>query len=392
MSSTITTYNEHAANYIATKDAVTGPRLTCSFACDGGGKNYHLHSKRFRNALRDMRKEAENSEEDREALDAVLDRAEALAGDKEKWSGEYQGICIHVSQDTADLIRLQYAPPEVTTVGDAFAYRPAADALPTQLELLVLHLSFKSPQLFLYTGGEARLFGAIELPESVYSFSEETALDREQHAHVRTGNRNRDAAPSTVNQSFASEESPRDLNEPVFLKEVGRALQKLEESKALPLVVIGDDKLVSEFLTHYDHPSGKVVQAPRNNPHPSDADIEQVCTELTVQLQRDAKAEVLKSLKEVDPNSERFNDNVKEVFEAAQQARIKACVIAADEYAWCRYDENGALSSANPEQDDDCFEVMDRIYAETAMKGGEVAVVPKSKVPGEKSVAAIFKW
>lgn len=391
MNTTQLTSNSYAADYVTRMNAAEGPCLTCAFACEAGGRNFHLHSKRLRNILREMSKGAHGANEFKETLDTLLSKAEELAGDKDRWSGDYEGVCVYVSRDHADLLRLSYAPTEISAISDSFYFRPAADALASRAELLALAVSYKSPQLFLFDGERARHFGEIELPESVYEFSEEGALDKNQHGHIRRSSPN-GSSPAMVGHGFNSKLSPRDLNGPVFRREIGHAMAGLEESKKLPLVIIGDETIVGEFAKEYEHPAGLALKVMDAQAHPDEESVRAICSKLVHDAHTQAKEDALRTLAEFDQNSELYTDNLKDAYESATQGRISLCAVAASGAAWCHYDSNGSLSSANPETDEDAFEVLDRIYVEALPKGGDVVVVPAEKVPGGKKVAAILKW
>lgn len=380
-----------AEDYISTMNKAEGPCYTCAFSCEGGGANYHLHSKQFRNRLKELPKTAAASHFDKAALEELMARGERLAGEKDQWSGDYVGVCIHLAKDRAEVLRLQSAPVDTSHLGSSFLFRPASDALASRVKMLALHLAFKSPQLFCYSGHKAKQYAEIVLPDSVYSFSEDGAIEPGQHAHVRQSTDGN--AKNIVNQGFGPALSPRDRNEPVYLVEVAHALCELEEVKDLPLVVLGDEAIVGEFVKVYQHPQGTVFRVTDADAHPDEAEVERVCSELARSAQGDAKENALQTIKNFDMGSELFCDNLKEAYEAATQSRIQVCIVASDEHAWSRYDEaKGGLSSVNPDEDPDCFDAYDRVYAETTARGGDAIVVPADQVPGEKKVAAILRW
>ncbi|MDQ8204358.1 hypothetical protein [Pelagicoccus sp. SDUM812003] len=391
MNTTTPAQNSLLIDYLKKHEGMEGAHLTCTLACEGGGKNYSTHRKRFLNLLKDLEKDKAVLEAYPESLQTVVELCRSLATDGERWSGDYEGVCIHVSEQGENLINLRRPPIEFTRVEDRFYYRPAAGALAARREMLALSLSFKQPELYIFDGESAEVFGEIDLPESVYAFSEEGALDASQHAHIR---RSRDTGtPQTVNQGFSPTQSPRELNEPIFLRELSHALRDLKESQELPLLVVGDENIVGEFVKVYDHPFGEIDTEMGMQSHPKASDIARICSDLCAEKQRQEMLEIKKELKQAEAGRmESFSDNVKEIYEAAEQGRVASCAVASDENAWCRFDEKKGFQSADPEKDSDAVEALDWIFVKTWLNGGKAIAIPSKDIPGVKKVAALYRW
>ncbi|MDQ8185398.1 hypothetical protein [Pelagicoccus sp. SDUM812002] len=371
--------------YLNEMNEQSGPCLTVSLECDGGGKNSQIHRDRLRRESVHISKESGAAP----AIRTILAKLESLVHDREMWGGEYQGVCIHISEQVTRFLKLPYPPVEKATIEDYFSIRPAADAIAALSEWLALDVSLKAPRLFRFDGESARPLKDVELPSSVRSFSENGALDNGQKAHVRSSNEG--GAPHMVNQGMNAAKSPRELNETIFMREIAHALNDFPESKELPLVVIGDKRVVAEFLDTYSHSGGEVVRVSNVEAHPSPRQISKVCSEIAWEEQQRRKAQVLETIEEMRSREGIFSNNVREVYEAAKQGRISAAVLACDDDIWCRIGKDERPKSASSD-DEDAFEALDRIYLETLLKDGDAIVMPESEIPGGKSVAAVFKW
>lgn len=372
-------------DYLKEAAAQEGPCLTVSLECDGGGKNSQIHRDKLRRAMNRLAKQADDTPTSRR-LFATL---KSLVSDREMWSGDYNGVCIHISEQVTRFLKLPYPPVEKVTLEETFCFRPAADAIASLSEWLALDVSLKSPRLFLYDGEDAREMSEVDLPRSVLSFSEEGALDSGQNGHVRRSQGG--GAPHLVNQGVNGAKSPRELNETIFMREIAHALDALQESKELPIVIIGDKRIVAAFLDTYSHPGGDVVRVSNIEAHPGRSKVAEVCRKIAWEDQQHRKSQVLGTIEEMRARDGVFSNNVREVYEAARQGRVSAAVLACDEDIWCRIGNDERPKSAKPEEED-AFEALDRIYLETLLKNGDAIVLPEDEVPGGKSVAAVFKW
>lgn len=371
--------------YLKEATEQSGPCLTLSLECDGGGKNSQIHRDRLRREMNRLCKRMVDSPANR----TMFTTLRSLVQDREMWAGEYQGVCIHISEHVTRFLKLPYPPVERAKIEDTFCLRPAADAIAALSDWLVLDISLKSPRLFRYDGEGVRRLESVELPSSVESLSEAGAVDSGQNAHVRSASGA--GAPRMVNQGMHASKSPRELNETVFMREIAHALRDLPEAKKLPLVAIGDKRVVTAFLDTYDHMGGEVVTVSNVKAHPNSNEVEELCRKIAWEDQQRRKLQVLESIEEMRARDGVFSNNVREVYEAARQGRVSAAVLACDDDIWCRIGKDERPKSASSD-DEDAFEALDRIYLETLLKDGDAIVVPESEIPGGKSVAAVFKW
>ncbi len=376
-------------DFVERMESQSGLKLTCSLACAGGGKNYSAHSKRLRGILASMRKEANVDRANRSEFHELLAKAERLVDDSAQWAGEYEGVCLFATASEAEIVFLSESPTESIRISQAICYRQAADVLASRMEMLALSLSFKAPSVYYYDGRVARQIGDIDLPESVFNFSEEGALDGGQHAHVRRGG-SASGSPQIVSQGFTSKGSPRDLNEPIFLTEVCHAIDALEESKTMPLAVIGDGQLVSEFAKR--RRGAATYRITNEQSHPGEAEIAAICAGICRQEQADWKRKLIQSIANMDPHSELYCDDLEKVLSAAEQGRVLRCLVAADCDEWCRRADDGTWSAVEPREADDAVEALNRIFIDCLTKDGEAAAVPQSAIPGNAKVVAVFRW
>ncbi|MDQ8186201.1 hypothetical protein [Pelagicoccus sp. SDUM812002] len=364
--------------------------LTIAFATEGGGKNYQLHSKRLSNLLRENATEWEREGRFVSVRDGIIEQGEKLVEDGDRWSGDYEGVCIHLSDADSTLFKLQNPPKEGVWAGTRFRLRPAAQNLESQKEMLALSLSFKNPKLFRFDGQEAALYGEVELPDSVYDFSEDGAVDQGHRAHVRKVGGG--SEPQMSQQGVSHEQSPRDLNEPIFLRELKHALEDLEESRLLPLVVIGDESIVPAFRKTYKHQQGELFTVMGEQSHSDESDVARICRRICNEDLEASSSTVVDKLKSADTESELYSNNVKEIVLAAEKARVSDCVLSRDAEIWLRKGGLMDLESAEPSDELEVFEALDYIFSELVQKGANVAVVEDDEVPGGKKLAALFRW
>lgn len=362
-----------------------GPCATVSLECDGGGKRSQQHREKLMRAIDRLAESSDGTP----ASEKVISKLKALSTDRELWSGEYNGVCIHVSERLTRFLKLPYPPVEKARLEDSFCVRPAADTIAALSEWLALDISLKRPRLFRFNGEVAKEMEGVDLPSGVQSFSEAGVLDGGQNSHVRRTHGG--GSPHLVTHGTHESKSPRELNETIFMREVAHVMSALPESKELPLVVIGDKRVVAEFLDTYQHAGEAVVKVCNAEAHPDERKVTEICKGIAWEEQQRRKYQVLDTIEEMRSRNGVFSNNVREVFEAARQGRVSAAVLACDDDIWCRMGEDERPRSADP-ADEDAFEALDRIYLETLLKDGDAIVLPEEEIPGGTSVAAVFKW
>lgn len=385
-------FPETGLAYVRKLEQAQGPCITCALATPNGGADSQAHRKRLDLALDRIEKDAPATMRNSPRFQAALEAGRRALGDRQSWSGSYEGACLHAWPEGSELQLLPRRVVELAGVHESrFLFAPTLPLLTRRADCLALHLSYKSPRLYRVRQGRAELAEDVELPESVYAFSEKEAHEVSAHAHVRSG-----AAPGGTptlgRQGFTPRVSPRDLNEPVFLQEIARAIASLPEAREMPLTLIGDERIVGAYMQSHpprEQPCDKITNAPS---HPTFADIENACRGIAEERAASWERSLLDAVAEADPTSERFTDNLKEAYEAAVRGRILFCAVAEDQSIWRRYSEQTrGLDVAEP-WSPQAFETLDRIVVETLLKGGAAATFPAADIPGGKSVAAVLKW
>lgn len=81
-----------------------------------------------------------------------------------------------------------------------------------------------------------------------------------------------------------------------------------------------------------------------------------------------------------------------EVIPAAHYGRISQLFVADGEHIWGKFDEiNNVLTThENQENDDECL--VDKSVIKTLLNGGEVFLLPPTKIPGGSKVAALMRY
>lgn len=378
------------AAYIDEMESVSGPRATLTLATPGGGAEWQLQGKRLENLLQKLGNDSALRERYGKAVDAVIAQARGRLEDASEWSGDYQAICLHAWPRGCHFWKLRTPVPEKAVMGESFCYKEMAHEVESSFDGLVLHLALKDPALYRVKGARVVRLKGESLPQSIYELSEREVVDGGQQAHVRSAGANR--APDMVRQSSGSKESTRDLNEPAYLRDISHVLGELSGSDQLPLVVIGDERLVSSFAAAYSH--GSFQRVTNASAHPDEREVSRICHRLA-SAAADAKLAQLRGrLESADTGSDLYSDNLKEIFEGARQGRVSLCAVAGDVSVHSEYDKAHATLTA-VEPDSACHavtDILDRILVETVTKDGNCIVVPQSDLPEGKRAIGVYKW
>lgn len=165
-----------------------------------------------------------------------LANAYALLDDLEFWEHQESGLAVYIDDDGATNPIASGRPLDTSTwVMPVFVVRPLAADL-DGLAVPVLALTKDEVALFV-----ANEFGAEEIPAELPSYGDvnwfvDREKERQQHPDMAGTQRGRHGHDPTA-------QSDEDLGR--FLREVDLAIESLDE--ATPLIVLGDDDIVSRF-------------------------------------------------------------------------------------------------------------------------------------------------
>lgn len=381
--------------YVERASTAGAPCLTLVMSTPSGGRDYCLHVNRAEMLLSAVLKNELWIERFGFKLGEVVGVACELIGDSIAWSGTYESICIHASADYGNMMQLADRKEDRLTVGDRFLFKDTQQQLDASFDGVALRLSLKEPKAYRISNRRIVEYEALELPESIYSLSEAKVVDGGNNAHVRTSSSS-EGSPEMTGHGMSSKESVKEMNMEAFVREIVGALEPLEDIKTRPLILIGEDKVVSLFSTKFERLfSGGVYRATSASGHPNESEILEISQSVGYERYQKEEDEVLEAFREIDPQSPRYSDNLKEVYEGSEQGRVAVCAISQEARVWAVYDQMSAkLTSSKTEGNSGAeqFEILDTILTNVIKSDGRCVVLPESKMPSGKDVAAIYKW
>ena len=302
--------------------------------------------------------------------------ARDLLDDREFWEHQAEGLAIYIDDDgEMNPVSLDHEVAESAYVMPVFVMRPLLADL-TRPEMQVLALTRGEVGLFEATTASARRI-AVDLPESLDDVN--WFVDRERQRQQHPDRTDTGRARHGHDPSVREEE---DLAR--FLREVDRALKGNG-----PLIVLGDDELVSRF----DDVTDRGVISPDNSGVRSpftETEILEIAGPVAHSLISDRESKAVAEAKEQIGAGNATTD-IDVAVQGALSGRIGHVVVdPATNPVWGRIDESTMDVAIHGEKQHADVDLVDRVIVLSMRNGADVT--PIQDQPGEFPLIAINRF
>lgn len=346
---------------------------------------------RFKNAIHEAKKCLLEMEMDRTGIWENLDQAENLLEDLDFWKNMKEGLSVFLAPETFIYYR---APREFdfqVTVSDRFHIKPLLSILGDLSQYYVLALNLSGVKLYESSRFEMKEVDLENAPDSI-----EEALkydDPERTVQFHTGTSGRGGTRSAVyhGQGVGTDASRRKKNILRYFHQVNEALHQKIKGETIPLVLAGVEYLVPIYkeANSYPHIMEEWVEVnPESIPG---EELHQRSLEVIKPHLQKAKKEAIEKYERL-AKTDKASDDLKDVALASGFGKVEFSFTASDVQKWGVIDlDNNKVEIHDKWQYGDT-DLFDYIAAETFLHGGTTYVVESDKIPGDKDVAAVYRY
>lgn len=301
------------------------------------------------------------------------------------WNHQLDGLAVFCAPGYQVFHRLPTTVPELTVVGPTPHTKPLVRHVSSNRRYFVLSLSSK--ELALYEG---TIHGVDPVDLEGVPTSLAAALGVRSRGRVDFRAVERGWSP-VFRAAGAGDEAHKDALAEYF-RRVDRALQRVFADDRAPIVLAGVRYLQDIYRAVSKNPrlldegvQGSFDQAKADEIHAATWPL----IEAWAKEQEDA---VISEYRAAAARG-RGSDELQTVGHAVAHGRVRTLLLSADDHLWGRVDpDSGNITTHETQQGADDVDVFDELGEMTLLRGGEVLVLDRKRMPAERGCAALFRY
>lgn len=355
------------------------------------GKETRQNPIRVKNMLREATEQLMAKGMPESEIESLLKPVQALLDDYAEWQGQSDGLAIFRSPTVFQTFRLPVSFDELLVVSRRFHLKPLLSLFTGNGQFYILALSQGNVRLLQAT---RYVVDEVALPPEVpTSIDEALAYDETEkqlqfHTNVSLGQGGAQTA------QYHGQGTPDDQHRLRLLRyflEVDRGVRQVLADEQAPLVLAGVDYLLP--LYHERNTFANLVnQGIHGNPdHLKPQDLHEQAWEIVepyIQQEQEQAAE------RYYQNVERgqASGDLRTVVPAAAFGRVDTLFVATGKQVWGSFDPADSTLEVHQTPDSGDEDLLDLAAVHTLLHRGTVYAVNPDHVPGDHSIAAIFRY
>lgn len=343
-----------------------------------------------------------------EAL-ALLERVKELQADDSFWRETSRGLAVFRAEEELLTIRLDMPVPEQVVVGDRYYIRPLLQARPVNDSFFALALDKNDTRLFRGSGAGIE---QLDLGDTPVSFAEALKYDevsKNLTTHSQTAGRIASRGHQHQGSTYAGHGNAKDsdVEQTVrFARIIERGVTELIKGETLPLVVMGNERVVSAYRDVNDYRHLSDVRLTGASDYLSPQQVHQRALDALAPEFAARLDEEIGALRENEGSALASHDPA-DIVVAAAEGRVRTLFLDESVGPFGVFDrerhEVRELCDAAPrllresktpskEGDGECgWDLGDLAAAETALHGGRVLLFSGERPPVD-GVAALYRY
>jgi len=358
------------------------------------GNNIEQNQIAFKNLLRKVQKDLENTNIRKHQVEKLLEEPEGLLQSPAFWKNQNDGLAAFISEKGFSYHRFPIRFESLAVTGNRFHLKPLLPMLSGDGRFFLLTLNLNRVRLFQGTHFSVSEIELEQVPDSLKEVLKYDDPERhiQYHSGVSSAGSRVKYKPTFHGQVVTKE--PEKNNITRFFQKVDKGIQSFLGKENSPLVLAGVDHLAAIYrqVNNYAH---LLDGGLRGNPEDKSVDeLHRQSWSLVkpiFQAKQKEAAELFAALTAKD--GDRTSTDIKKVVAAAHFGRIDTLFVPVEKHVWGTFDsESGTveLEKENTILNDD---LIDLAAVQTIFHGGTVYAVDSGKMPeGSEHAAAILRF
>lgn len=347
----------------------------------------------FKNTLNELSEILEEREWRKPEIDTFLEEPRRLLSDTEYWQHQHDGLALFIAEDFYESFRLPLNFEPLTVLAGRFHIKPLLPLFSDNGLFYILALSQNMVRLFRATRHsieevEDEVIEAADIPQSVTEALQYDDPEEQLQHHTTTSGSA--GGPEVVHHGHGVEDEKKQRVRR-FLQQVDNGLANLLQGDESPLVVaaVGYVQAIFEDVSQLNNVLESGIEG--NPEHTQPEALLEKAWEIVAPILSKEQESARTRFDEM-AHSERASDKLQDIVPAAFQGRVDSLFVAVNEHSWGHYDpQTNDIALHEPEQRNG-EDLLDFAVVQTLRNGGAVYAVDAGELPGETSIAAVFRY
>lgn len=344
---------------------------------------------RYKNALAEVEEKLIEGGWRRSEVDDFLAAPRRLLEESSVWQHQLDGLAVYLTPDFFETYRLPVDFPSLVLLQDRFHIKPILPLFSDDGRFYILALSQNHVRLF---QGTSHTVDELEIAFAPTSLAEAMRLeDPEAQLQHHTTTSGSTGAPDVVHHGHGLPDADELARLRLYFQSVSDGISRQLKGEEGPLVLAAVDYLHPLFKEVSDSPYLLDEGVVGNPDHMSSAELHAAAWPIVEPLFEEAKSEVTSRYHQL-AESDQASAELAEIVPAAFQGRVDALFVAVGTQRWGSYDPDRNKVVMKDEPTNGAEDLLDFAAVQTLANGGTVYAVSPEEVPGEKPVAAVFRY
>jgi len=353
------------------------------------GKETRQNPIHFKNLIAEAEKRLSIRELDKRKIRSLLEPARHLLKDNRFWRFQSDGLAVFLSWDFFAYYRLPIDLEALAVVARQFHVKPLLPLLTGDGRFYILALSQNMVKLYQATRFKIDQMSIEGLPPNMDEALGYNNLERQAQFHTGTPPRSGKRDAMFHGHGGGADDKKEFLR--LYFQKIDDALQSVLRDESAPLIVAAVEYLLPLYkeVNSYPHLLDEPVPGNPEQLKPDELHgqgwriVEPLFTR-----ERDEAYETCQILMDNQKASPRLG----QVLPAAYNGRVDILFVAVGVQKWGTFDPQTRQLKTHRQKKPDDVDLLDYAAVHTLLNGGTVYAVKPEEVPGNSSLAAVFRY
>jgi hypothetical protein len=320
----------------------------------------------------------------------LLQPTRELLEDDQFWMRSTEGLAIFIANGFQRIYRLPMEVDDLVVVNDRFHLKPLVPLLSGKM-FYVLALSLNSVRVL-----ECTPYGCqpVSLPEDVSLSFDDAVRTDERRNHLQWHSSITPSAAS-VGGVFHGQgaENQRNREEDLlfFCRQLDDGVQRVMKDPAAPVVIAAADSIWPFYRKASNIKNLHDTPVPGNPEHVADQQLLHQAREALSPTWHEELNALQERYGTAASRSLASND-VTQIVPAAREGRVDVLFVQEGATLWGELDADKNRVALHPEPQMEDVDLIDEAAVQTILTSGQVVVLPPEEVPGNRELAAIYRY
>lgn len=327
------------------------------------------------------------------AIDELIKPAESLLIDPGFWGHQSDGLAVFLGSGSMKYYRLPVRFDELVTVSERYHLKPLLPMLSRNGRYYLLAISQQAVRLM-----EGSLYGLdeINLEDTPTSLQEALKYDdpeKQLQFHTGSNSSSRPMGRAGVFHGHGSSKDNARTDLLRYFQMVEDGIKELLAGEKAPLILAGVDSIVAIYKQVNDYPHLVPVMIEGNPDELSPQELHQKSREIVEPIFMRDQDQALQNFKDLHASGSPLASNqAHEIIPPANYGQVEVLFVAAGEQSWGRFNPDQNLLEVHESFQPGDQDLLDLAVVRTLLNGGEVFLLERMTIPGESTLAAIFRY